>query len=138
MRISNVGVAVDGGTPNTSGLLTYMDRNPAGPTPNLDYSYTANALLCNGTACSSLVNGATALGILNGTASIDTFPGNDNGGANGQALAAAELSGVSVNIGEGPHTVTTSALVKDNAGTAVGNVSVDLQVNVVSPGCGGN
>lgn len=137
-RVSNVGVAVDGGTVDTSGLLTYEDRNPSGPTPDLDYSYTANALLCNGTACSSLVNGATALGILNGTASIDTFLGNNNGGANGQALAAMQLSGVSINIGEGPHTVTTSALVKDNSGTAIGNVSVDLQVNVVSPGCGSN
>jgi hypothetical protein len=137
VRVSNVCVSVDGGAADCSGTQTYMDRNPTGLTPTLNYSYTANALLCNGTACTSLVNGATAMNILNGIASSDTFPGNDNGGANGQALAAVGLNGITVNLAPGSHTLTISATVKDNNGVLIGNVSVSKQVNVVTPGCGG-
>jgi hypothetical protein len=135
VRVSNIGVAVDGGTPDYSGTATYMDRNPAGSTPALDYLYTANALLANGAATASLINGATALNILNGAVGTDVFAGNDNGGANGQALAAVQLSGIGVDLLPGAHTLTISATVKDNNGVLVGTVSVNLNVNVITPGC---
>jgi hypothetical protein len=136
VRVSNVGVSVDGGVVDYSGTTTYADRNPAGATPNLDYLYAANALLANGSATASLVNNQTALNILNGVASVDVFPGNNNGGANGQALAAVLLSGIAVDLAPGLHTISISATVKDNAGVLVGNVSVNATVNIVTPGCG--
>jgi hypothetical protein len=51
------------------------------------------------------------------------FPGNDNGGANGQALAAIVLSGVGVDLLPGDHTLDISATVKDNAGKFIGNAN---------------
>lgn len=136
-RISNVCVSVDGGAatcvPYPDQKLAYVDRNPSGPTPALDYLYNANALTCNGTACTSLMNGSGALAILNG----DAFAGNDNGGANGQALAAMLLSAVPFDLTVGDHAVTITAKVKENDGTLVGTVGVTLNVTVVTPGCGG-
>ena len=145
VRVQDVSVSVDGGTPVLAsyldGTLTYQDRNPAGLTPTLDYEYTANTLInglpANGTATSSLVNGKSASAILNGTVSIDAFPGNDNGGANGQALAAVQLSGIGTDLLPGEHTITIAATVKDNSGVLLGNVSITFNVNVVTPGCGG-
>jgi len=141
VRVQDVSVSVDGGAPVVAtyveGTLSYQDRNPAGPTPALDYKYTANTLingvLANGTATPSLKNGALASAILNG----DTFAGNDNGGVNGQALAAVRLSGIGMDLLPGTHTITIAAKVKDNSGVFVGNVSVSIDVNIVTPGCGG-
>jgi hypothetical protein len=138
VRVSNVGVSVDGGPADTSGILTYTDR---GLEPTLDYLYAGNAFV-NGAASASLIDNAYASdvlkGAINGGVGPDTFPGNDNGGANGQALAAVRLSGVGVDLAPGPHAVTISATVKDNNGALLGTVSVNLNINVVTPGCGGN
>ena len=69
--------------------------------------------------------------------SIDAFPGNDNGGANGQALAAVQLSGIGTDLQPGAHTITIAATVKDNSGVLLGNVSINFNLNIVTPGCGG-
>jgi hypothetical protein len=149
VRVQDVSVSVDGGTPVLASYLdetlTYQDRNPAGLTRTLDYKYTANTTInglpANGTATSSLLNDALASAILNGTAgngaNINVFPGNDNGGANGQALAAVRLSGIGTDPLPGEHTITITATVKDNSGVLIGNVGVTINVNVFTPGCGG-
>lgn len=131
IRISSVGVSVDDGAPDYSGIVTYYDRNPAGPTPSFNFLYTGNAGI-NGTAVSSLING-DALAILNG----DSFAGNNNGGSNGQALAAVGLSGLGVDLTPGDHTITITATVKDNSGVLVSNVTLKKTVHVITPGCGG-
>jgi hypothetical protein len=139
IRIQNVGVTLDSEPTDYTGTLTYFDR---ANTPALNFYYTGNAGF-NGTVQGSLLNG-DALAILNGgevspgVFSPDTFTGNNNGGADGKSLAQVMLSGVSVNLTEGSHTITVNAVVKDNVGALVGNVAVTKTVVVITPGCGGN
>jgi hypothetical protein len=110
----------------------------------VDFNYKTNAG-SNGTAQAYLLEGA-ARGILNGNVSktspvnaIDQFPGNNDGGADGSALAEAIMNTVNVQLGAGTYTITLTGVVKGNSanGTSDQTINVSSTINVVTPGCGG-
>ncbi|MFI7547576.1 hypothetical protein [Actinoplanes sp. NPDC049599] len=79
-------------------------------------------------------NGNTAL-LAKGDArtilNTDSFAGNNNGGSDGSALAYARLDPTEVTLTEGAWTATLAGTVKDNAGTATTNLSVERKLVVV-------
>lgn len=86
-------------------------------------------------------NGNTGLLKLGDARTIlntDSFPGNNNGGANGAALAYASMSPVSfAGLLEGDYTVVVTGTVKGNAAAASTTFAVNALISVVTPGCGG-
>ena len=94
----------------------------------MDFFYTTNA----GS------NGVTLL-LANGDArtllNTDTFSGNNNGGADGSALAIAIMDAVGVDLAVGDHSVTLAGTVKDNTATADIGFSVTQTLHVLTPGC---
>lgn len=138
----------DGVTSRVSDLALYLDSvliaNPgsaieancpgclAGGLGAVDFVYSTNAG-SNGTT-SLLQNGDTRT-ILNG----DAFAGNNNGGADGSALALANMDPVGVDVGAGDHTVGLTGVVKGNTADTSGGsdiaFSVTEVIHVVTPGC---
>jgi hypothetical protein len=64
----------------------------------------------------------------------DTFAGNNNGGADGSALAYAALAPTHVSLTEGDWTATLTGSVKDNTGTANTTISVDRHLVIIGLG----
>jgi hypothetical protein len=95
----------------------------------VDFPYTTNAG-SNG-AVGNLQNG-DARTILN----TDSFVGNDDGGADGSALALALMEPQTVLLGAGDYTVTLTGTVKGNSGIANISFSVGNVVHIIAPGCG--
>jgi len=119
-RVVNLAVSVDGtvAIPATS-TVVYP----------IDFAYTTNA---GSNGNTSLLTDGDARTILN----TDWFAGNDNGGADGSALAAALMDPVGADLGAGDHTVTLTGTVKGNNATANLLFSVTQTIHVVHPGCG--
>ena len=119
-RVQNLTLALDG-TP-----VAYPGSTVKYP---VDFTYTTNAG-SNG-ATGYLVNG-DARTILNS----DSFAGNDNGGADGSALALAVMDPVSLFLGPGTFTVELTGTVKDNSALASLPIDVTQTITIVTPGCG--
>jgi hypothetical protein len=100
------------------------------PNGSLDFDYTTNAGI-NGTAQSFLKNG-DALTILNS----DTFAGNNNGGADGSALAKAVVDTVNLSLPVGDYNVRLTGTVKGNSAVADLPFSVTQTVHIIGQGCG--
>jgi hypothetical protein len=97
---------------------------------SLDFFYVGNAGTNGNTGL--LDDDIDARMLLNG----DSFPGNQNGGADGSALAGAFMQQVDLALPDGVHMVTISGIVKDNSGLADIPISVTKTVTIVHPGCG--
>lgn len=95
----------------------------------LDFMYTQNAGTNGNTA---LLKDGDARMILNS----DAFAGNDNGGANGQALAMAHADQSDFDLDVGDYIVGLTGTVKGNnaSATSIG-FSVTKLITIVSPGC---
>ena len=119
-RVQNLAVSVDSDAPVAA---TSTVNYP------VDFAYTTNAG-SNGVT-SLLVNG-DARSILNG----DSFLGNNNGGADGSALALATMSPVGFDLGPGSHTVQLTGTVKGNSASADISFNVQDILIIITPGCG--
>jgi hypothetical protein len=125
-------VSLDG-APVATPSSTIVQNCPgclAGDPGAVDFDYTSNAgtfgntsLLSNGDARALLAN--------------DSFAGNENGGADGSALAKAVVAPVDVFVPAGEHTVTLSGIIKGNDGFLDVPFSVSKQVTIFDLfGCG--
>jgi len=122
-----------------TGLQLSVDGTPAA-WPNssvhfpVDFNYAMNA---GSNGNTSLLRNGNARTILN----TDGFAGNDNGGADGSALAQAVMDEVDLDLAPGYHTVTLSGTVKDNTIDGTGasiSFTVSGTIHIVTPGCSGN
>lgn len=131
-RVSDLAITVDGGAPipATSQIVANAPGALPGDPGAVDFNYTTNAG-SNG-SIALLANG-DARAILNN----DSFAGNNNGGADGQALAYASMDGVHVSLAPGAHSVTLTGTVKGNSASAAISFSVNQTISIITPGCGG-
>jgi hypothetical protein len=107
----------------------------AGDPGAVDFAYATNA---GSNGATSLLQNGDARSILNGVfPSPDVFTGNDNGGADGSALAYAQMDTVPVSLPAGDYTITLTGTVKGNSTSADIPFSVTNHVNIITPGCGG-
>jgi len=114
-RVQNLAVSVDSvlvGTPGST--VNYP----------VDFTFMKNAG-SNGDQTKELDGDART--ILNS----DYFAGNNNGGADGSALALVTMDPVGADIGEGDHTVSLTGLVKGNSAAADATFTVTKSVHVV-------
>jgi hypothetical protein len=115
----------------------------------VDFCYTTNAgsngntsLLLNGDA-RGILNGVSLygpepcdLGTQTTTTSPDTFAGNNNGGADGSALAYAKMDEQTVSsLGAGDYKVTLTGTVKGNNDLANIAFSVTSQPHISAGNC---
>jgi hypothetical protein len=133
-RVQNLAVSVNSvlvGNPGST-IATNCPGCLAGDPGAVDFTYTTNA---GSNGNTSLLKNGDARTLLNS----DSHNGNNNGGADGSALAIAHMDEVPVALGEGSYTVSLTGSVKGNTATA-GDISfsVSKQINVVSPGCSNN
>lgn len=137
-RVQNLYVAV---MDSTGALVPGAENYPAstvqtnapgampGDVGALDFLYTQNAGTNGNTA---LLKDGDARTILN----TDSFAGNDNGGANGQALAMAHADQSNFDLDVGDYSVLLTGTVKGNNATATSiGFSVTKLISIVSPGC---
>jgi hypothetical protein len=129
-RVANVVLTVDG-TPYP--LVVALQENCPGcifgALGAVDFAYATNAGT-NGVL--SLLKNADARSILNG----DTFAGNNNGGADGSALARA-VAGQGLELAPGSHTIKLTGIVKGNgAETTDQSFTITQNLLVLAPGCG--
>lgn len=97
----------------------------------VDFAYMTNAGSNGNTA---LLKDGDARTVLN----TDSFAGNDNGGADGSALALASIDPVGLDLPVGTHTVTLTGTVKGNGALADLPISVTQTITVITPGCAMN
>jgi hypothetical protein len=120
-------------SPRVVGVSVAVDTVPyAVPTVTIaypvDFTYITNAG-SNGNV-GYLVNG-DARTILN----TDAFAGNNNGGADGSALALASTSTVGLDLTPGIHSVTLTGVVKTNSALADLPINITQTATVITPGC---
>ena len=130
-RVRDLAVSFDGLNP-VAVSSTYVQNAPGalpGDPGALDFNYVTNAGTNGNT---SLLADGDARTILN----TDSFDGNQNGGSDGTALAAAVMDTVGADLGAGDHTVTLTGTVKENGALASTSFSVTQIVHIVHPGCG--
>jgi len=130
-RVQNLAVTIDGAAPIPA-TSTYVQNAPGallGDPGALDFAYVTNAGT-NGNV--SLLADGDARTILN----TDSFAGNQNGGAEGSALAGANIDPVGADLGVGDHTVVLTGTVKGNSATSSIDFAVTQLVHVITPGCG--
>jgi hypothetical protein len=124
--------------PNTGELL-YPDGIPSALVYPVDFVYTGNAGF-NGTAQDYLLNGY-ARSILNGDIykttpdAKDQFPGNDDGGADGSALAEAIMNTLTVHLDNGTYNVTLTGVVKGNSADGTADQPINISGTISTPGC---
>ena len=94
----------------------------------MDFQYVTNA---GSNGFTEYLQAGDARGILNN----DVFAGNQDGGADGSALAMAVLDPISVELGAGDHTVTLTGLVKGVSASLDSTFSINRTVSIVTPGC---
>jgi hypothetical protein len=131
-RVQGLALSVDGSAVATPGstLVQNCAGCLAGDAGALDFLYQTNAGT-NGDV--SLLTNGDARGILNG----DLFAGNNDGGADGAALAKASMDPVTVNLAPGTHDLLLTGVVKGNDLVASQSFSVSGTVHVITPGCNG-
>ena len=133
VRVQDLAVSLDGAPP-TSLVSTYVQNAPgakAGDPGALDFNYVTNAG-SNGNL--SLLADGDARTILN----TDSFAGNQDGGADGRALAAVITAPLRFDLPVGDHSLVLTGKVKDNSGQSSSDLSVSSSVHIVAPGCGSN
>lgn len=133
LRVQNLAVSLDGAPP-TSLVSTYVKNAPgakAGDPGALDFNYVTNAG-SNGNL--SLLANGDARTILD----TDSFAGNQEGGADGSALAAVTTAPLALTLPVGNHSLVLTGKVKDNSGQSSTGLSVSRSVHVVAPGCSSN
>jgi hypothetical protein len=137
-RVTNLAVNVTDSNGNTVTSATpgsTLTQNAPGALSGdpgaVDFTYTTNAR-SNGNT--SLLQNGDARTILN----TDSFAGNNNGGADGSALAIANMDSVPLNVGPGDYTVTLTGTVKGNNALADTSFSVTQTIHIITPGCSSN
>jgi hypothetical protein len=133
LRVQDLAVSLDGRAPTPLASI-YVQNAPgaqAGDPGALDFNYVTNAG-SNGNL--SLLAEGDARTILN----TDSFAGNQEGGANGSALAAVITAPVSFQLPVGDHSLVLTGKVKDNSAQSSSALSVSRIVHVVTPGCSSN
>jgi len=103
-----------------------------GPNGELDFYYVGNAG-SNGVTSLLYIGSEDARTILN----TDSVENNNNGGSDGEALTAAIMDTVQLDLPVGDYTVNLTGMVKDNAGISNLPINVTQIVHIISPGCGG-
>jgi hypothetical protein len=118
---------------DASGVLLYPSGIPSGLVYPVDFAYKTNA---GSNGVTTYLKDGDARTILN----TDVFAGNDNGGADGSALAEAIMNTVVVPLGVGNYTVTLTGVVKGNSANATTDQAFTVKglVDIVTPGCGSN
>ena len=132
--VTDLQLSVDGGNPIP--VTSTVVKNTPGSTPNdpltgaLDFQYTTNAGT-NGHF--EYLQDGDARTILNN----DAFIGNQDGGADGSALAWAVLDPITLTFGtEGEKTLKLTGIVKGNSATLPDtSFLVTANVSIVTPGC---
>ncbi|MBI2166405.1 MAG: hypothetical protein HYU29_08415 [Chloroflexi bacterium] len=95
----------------------------------VDFTYFTNA---GSKGTTSLLKNGDARSILNS----DSFKGNDDGGADGTALAVALMTPVYLDLAAGSYTVTVTGTVKGNTGQVDISFTVKQNLIIITPGCG--
>ena len=122
--------------PRVVGLMVSVDGViVATPSSTLafpvDFVYVTNA---GSNGNTSYLKDGNARTILN----TDTFAGNNDGGADGSALALATMDSVGLDLAPGVHTITLTGTVKGTSALADLPINVTGTVRVITPGCGNN
>ena len=108
--------------PNTT-VIQNCSGCPVGAQGAVDFFHTTNA---GSQGSLSLLSNGDARTILD----HDNFAGNDNGGADGSALAIARMQPVSMSLTPGNYTVSLKGTVKGVDITASQDFQVATQINV--------
>lgn len=131
-RVTGLNLAVDNVSyPLTSQVYENCPGCVAGDTGAVDFPYVTNAG-SNGVV--NLLADGNARDILN----TDSFAGNQNGGADGKALAKVVTDSVTVNLAPGSHTVVLTGTVKGNSALANIGFTVSHIIHIITPQCMGN
>jgi hypothetical protein len=137
-RVQNLAVTVTDASNTVVASATpgsTIVQNAPGALPGdpgaVDFTYTTNA---GSNGVTSLLENGDARTILN----TDSFAGNDNGGADGSALAIANMDPVPLNVGPGDYTVTLTGTVKGNNALADLSFTVTQTIHIIAPGCSGS
>ncbi len=93
----------------------------------LDFFYQSNAGWNGNTGL--LRDGEDARTILNN----DSFAGNQDGGADGSALALAKMDSTTLSLGPGSYTITFTGTVKDNSGVTGIDFTVTQSIVIHTP-----
>jgi hypothetical protein len=125
--VNNVVVAIPGST-----VVHNAPGAQLGDTGAVDFLYTGNAGTNGHTELLYQTANTQARTILN----TDDFAGNQDGGADGEALAWAIMDTVNLELAVGDYTVNFTGVVKDNNGLADLPINVTQTIHVVHPGCG--
>jgi hypothetical protein len=131
-RVTNLQLFVNGvlaATPGSTPVENCPSCLPDDPGA-VDFLYTTNA---GSNGVTSLLKDGDARTILN----TDVFPGNNDGGADGRALAIAVMDPVHLDLPPGTYTITLTGTVKGNNALSDINFSVTQTINIVTPGCVG-
>jgi hypothetical protein len=133
-RVQNLALTVsDGVNSQTAYPTSTVVKNAPGAMPGapgaVDFNYTTNAGSNGSTA---LLKNGDARTILN----TDVFAGNNNGGADGSALAYAQMSPVQFTLGAGSYTLTLTGVVKGNSANATQSFGVQENLIIIGQGCG--
>jgi hypothetical protein len=127
LYVNDVLVANPGST-----VLHNVPGAQSGDPGAVDFLYTGNAGLNGHTELLYQTANTQARTILN----TDDFAGNQDGGADGEALAWAIMDTVNLELGVGDYTVHFTGVVKDNSGLTDLPINVNQMIHVVHPGCG--
>jgi hypothetical protein len=123
---------VAGSTPNPTVATLAPYQTIFGDDGALDFWYVENAGHNGHTELLKQPDDART--ILNN----DDFVGNNDGGADGSALALAVMDSVNVSLPSGDHSVTLTGRVKDNTASLSDiTFSVTQIIHIITPGCGG-
>lgn len=131
-RVVNLKVSLDGAQV-AAPASTVVQNCPgclAGEAGAVDFDYTSNAGVFGNT---SLLSNGDARALL----ANDSFVGNENGGADGSALAKAVVDPVEVFVPQGDHTLTFTGTIKGNDGLLDVSFSVSKNITIFDLfGCG--
>jgi hypothetical protein len=133
-RVANLVLQVSDGT-NTQTATpssTIVKNAPgalAGDDGAVDFNYVTNAGT-NGSV--QFLKNGDARTILN----TDVFKGNNNGGADGSALAYARMAPVQFTLGAGNYTLTLTGTVKGNGAQVSQTFGVQEKLKIIGQGCG--
>jgi hypothetical protein len=133
-RVQNLALYVNDllvANPGSTVLHNAPGAQPGDPGA-VDFAYTGNAGLNGHTELFYPTANTQARTILN----TDDFLGNQDGGADGEALAWAIMDTVNLEMAAGDYTVHFTGIVKDNSGVGDLPINVTQTIHIVHPGCG--
>jgi hypothetical protein len=137
-RITGLTVALTGDATDTQSPAHQILENApgalAGDEGAVDFNYVTNAG-SNGTV--SLLKNGDARTILNDQSfSGDNFAGNNNGGADGSALAKAVMDEVVFELGVGDYNIALTGTVKGNTAASTLSFGISQTLHIIGQGCG--